>query len=385
MGCRGSEVQILSPRLSTSIHSFGWRSFISGRCFRPFLSYNPRMLLRFTNGALLTLLIVLTLTGLWGLAFTLHGWLFEVHRGAAWAVFALLPWKVLVASRSLRRGFNWRFDRSWGIVISIVLAVLAVLVLVLGLLWTWRLGPELIEVAGYRDTAVSWHWMLALALLVPLAVHAWRRWPKPRMADFTSRRGALKLLGLGAAGVTGWWAASSLANSRARPDSPRRFTGSVEQASFQGNGLPVTHSVGQGRIELNPSDWFLAVHGAVDHPFRVDYPTLLARPASMQVATLDCTTGWFSTQNWQGVPLMAVLEPAGLQPGAGLVRLRSVSGYLGDFTLTEAAEVLLATHVGGEVLSHWHGFPLRAVAPSRRGWFWVKWITEVEVLRVQQV
>ena len=32
------------------------------------------MLLRFTNGALLALLIVLTLTGLWGLAFTLQGW-----------------------------------------------------------------------------------------------------------------------------------------------------------------------------------------------------------------------------------------------------------------------------------------------------------------------
>src|SRR6185295_14358459 len=97
------------------------------------------MLLRFTNGALLALLIVLTLTGLWGLAFTLHGWTFEVHRAAAWAVFALIPWKVLIALRSLRRGYTWRFDRSWGIVISLVLAAVAVLVLALGLLWTWRL------------------------------------------------------------------------------------------------------------------------------------------------------------------------------------------------------------------------------------------------------
>ena len=342
------------------------------------------MLLRFTNGALLALLIVLTVTGLWGLAFTLQGWVFEVHRASAWAIFALIPWKVLIAARSLRRGVGWRFDRSWGLVISIGLAVVAVLVLTLGLLWTWRLGPPLIDVAGYRDTAVSWHWMLALVLLAPLAVHVWRRWPKPRRADFTSRRGALKLLGLGAAGVTGWWAASYLAAQRAEPGSPRRFTGSVEQASGLGNGLPVTNSVGEGRIELNTADWFLAVHGAVDRPYRVDYATLLSRPAETVVATLDCTTGWFSTQTWQGVSLMSLLETAGVRPEAGIVRLHSASGYFGVFTVAEAAEVLLATHVGGEPLSHWHGFPLRAVSPSRRGWLWIKWLTVIEVLGTQQ-
>jgi len=62
------------------------------------------------------------------------------------------------------------------------------------------------------------------------------------------------------------------------------------------------------------------------------------------------------------------------------VRLRAASGYAMDFTLAEAGEILLATHVGGEVLDHWHGFPLRAVVPSRRGWFWVKWLTEIEAL-----
>ena len=41
-----------------------------------------------------------------------------------------------------------------------------------------------------------------------------------------------------------------------------------------------------------------------------------------------------------------------------------VSGYFGDFTLAEARGLLLATHVSGEVLDHWHGFPLRAVAPG---------------------
>ena len=338
------------------------------------------MLVRYTNNALLALLMVLTLSGLWGLAFNLQGWLFEIHRGAAWALIALIPWKALISIRSLRRGLDWRFDRSWGIVLSLLLAALALLVLAFGLLWTWRLGPPLFDLAGYRDTAVSWHWMIALILLLPLAIHVWRRWPRPRRSDFISRRGALKLLGLVAAGLGGWWGATRLADQRAEPLSPRRFTGSVEQASGLGNKFPVTNSAGEGQLQLDPKDWFLAVHGAVAHPFRVDYDALLALPAASQVATLDCTTGWYSTQTWQGVPLSALLETAGVNPSASVLRLRSVSGYFGVFTLAEAAEVLLATHVGGEPLSHWHGYPLRAVSASRRGWQWVKWLTEVEVL-----
>jgi DMSO/TMAO reductase YedYZ molybdopterin-dependent catalytic subunit len=48
--------------------------------------------------------------------------------------------------------------------------------------------------------------------------------------------------------------------------------------------------------------------------------------------------------------------------------------------MVQAEEILLATHVGDEVLNHVHGFPLRAVVPSRRGWHWVKWLTEIEVV-----
>ena len=48
--------------------------------------------------------------------------------------------------------------------------------------------------------------------------------------------------------------------------------------------------------------------------------------------------------------------------------------------MAEARTALLATHIGEEPLSYEHGFPLRLVAPGRRGFEWVKWITPVEVL-----
>ncbi|TMD59944.1 MAG: sulfite oxidase, partial [Chloroflexi bacterium] len=40
--------------------------------------------------------------------------------------------------------------------------------------------------------------------------------------------------------------------------------------------------------------------------------------------------------------------------------------------------MLLATHLGGETLSPAHGYPVRLVAPGRRGFQWVKWVSRIE-------
>ena len=48
--------------------------------------------------------------------------------------------------------------------------------------------------------------------------------------------------------------------------------------------------------------------------------------------------------------------------------------------MAEARATLLATQVGHELLTDGHGAPLRLVAPGRRGFQWVKWVTEIEVL-----
>jgi DMSO/TMAO reductase YedYZ molybdopterin-dependent catalytic subunit len=76
------------------------------------------------------------------------------------------------------------------------------------------------------------------------------------------------------------------------------------------------------------------------------------------------------------------LSQAGLQEDAVGMVLKGVFEYTAPFTLAQAEEILLATHVGDEVLNHSHGFPMRAVVPSRRGWHWVKWLTEIEVVTI---
>jgi DMSO/TMAO reductase YedYZ molybdopterin-dependent catalytic subunit len=56
-----------------------------------------------------------------------------------------------------------------------------------------------------------------------------------------------------------------------------------------------------------------------------------------------------------------------------------VTGCDRRFPVAHADRLLLATHVGGVVLSASHGFPLRLVAPGRRGYHWVNWVTSLEV------
>jgi DMSO/TMAO reductase YedYZ molybdopterin-dependent catalytic subunit len=59
--------------------------------------------------------------------------------------------------------------------------------------------------------------------------------------------------------------------------------------------------------------------------------------------------------------------------------ITSVTGYRRRLPAADASTLLLATHVAGAPLSAGHGAPVRLVAPGRRGFWWVKWVTAVEL------
>jgi DMSO/TMAO reductase YedYZ molybdopterin-dependent catalytic subunit len=62
------------------------------------------------------------------------------------------------------------------------------------------------------------------------------------------------------------------------------------------------------------------------------------------------------------------------------VAVVSVTGHRWWFPLDEARGMLLGTHVGGEPLAPAHGYPVRLVAPGRRGFQWVKWVGRLDVV-----
>jgi DMSO/TMAO reductase YedYZ molybdopterin-dependent catalytic subunit len=92
-------------------------------------------------------------------------------------------------------------------------------------------------------------------------------------------------------------------------------------------------------------------------------------------AVLDCTNGWYSEQTWRGTRLDRFLPPG----AGGSVLVISVTGYRRRLPAADAPGLLLATHVAGAPLSAGHGAPVRLVAPDRRGFWWVKWVTAVEL------
>ena len=97
------------------------------------------------------------------------------------------------------------------------------------------------------------------------------------------------------------------------------------------------------------------------------------------IATLDCTGGFYSTQHWRGILLETLLDRAEVQTAARHLSAVSRTGYRWSFALRDSREMLLATHVGAEPLSHGHGAPVRLVVPGARGFQWVKWVDRIEL------
>ena len=299
----------------------------------------------------------------------------HVHRVLGFGLVALLFWKV---RNILSRLLVWRLWKTSWPAYSASIALLGLLLAALGLGVAWsHLGPfHYLGISG-----VSWHIYISLALTPLLLWHFVRHRYNLRPRFWAERRMVLRLGGLGLAGLF-LWQAGELANRLANlPGADRRFTGSYESGSYTGNGYPATSWLNDSPGPVEPTTWRLRVNGLVANPGSHSYIDFTDGPLRRETvrATLDCTGGWHSTQDWKGVPLKDILEEAGVLPQAASITVRSITGYFRKFTLDEAEGYLLATDVGNESLSHLHGFPLRLVAPGKRGFEWVKWIDQIEV------
>ena len=335
---------------------------------------------RAVNVSILILVVLELASGLGG--FLVGGpdgrWVFWFHRAGGLALVVLLLPKVGIAARSYRRR-----GLSLGTALAAVGGVLFLGSMATGLLWT-NAGLPRVPVPLFGSwTVLSLHVALSLLLIPLFLTHARLRWPRPRRADTIGRRAALRLLILLAASLLLWGVRGALCALVGAPGlvARRRFTGSREEASFAGNLHPVTNWLSDPVPRIDAGGWRLRVHGEVERETALSYDEVLALGAegAVREAALDCTGGWYTVQNWDGVPMVALLGSAGAKDGARSILVRSSTGYARRFPLSGAGGLLLATRVGGEALSAGHGFPLRLVAPGHRGYDWVKWIAEIEV------
>lgn len=125
----------------------------------------------------------------------------------------------------------------------------------------------------------------------------------------------------------------------------------------------------------------LEVTGMVDHPLSLTYDELRCMRKVTDNPELVCPGVFTDNASWTGVPIMDILELAGIQSGATVLTLVSADGYEVSLPLeTASAERnFLAYEVNGKTLPVQHGFPLRAVFPSMWGSYWLKWLVEIKI------
>jgi molybdopterin-dependent oxidoreductase-like protein protein len=311
-----------------------------------------------TNLGLLALLAAAFLTGWLAFAFATgpSRWSLILHATSGFAIVALLPWKSMIARRGLRRAGPGR----WA---SILLGALVLISIGAGLLHSTGLAVNIGSL-----TAMDFHVGAAIAA-VPFAIwHVMARRVKLRPADLSRRaalRGGAVLIGAAAAYAT----TEVVVRAAGLGGAARRFTGSYEAGSNNPDALPVSSWMLDAIPSVDPSSWTLKT------PARIwTYDELFALDDRL-TATLDCTGGFYSTQDWAGARLDRLV---GGTAGAS-VRVVSHTGYDRRFPMGDAGRILLATRIGGRALDPGHGFPARIVSADRRGFWWVKWVVAIEV------
>ncbi|WP_200531052.1 molybdopterin-dependent oxidoreductase [Halorubrum sp. LN27] len=310
-----------------------------------------------------------------------EGWpLFWLHRALGVGIVALLAWKLARVRRRLTDPGRWR--RSTALSVLTLLAALGALAT--GIAWVFGLDVRI----SYW-TLLSVHVGFGLALVPLVAAHATTRFRLPHRVDFERRRTALRYTVLLAAGGAAYRLQQGVNDALDTAGADRRFTGSQPRGGEGNAAFPITSWVADDPDPIDRDDYRLRVGGLVRDPVELTADELAAGHETE--ALLDCTSGWYTVQEWGGIRVGDLLDAAGgVESGAGIdasptdrdpayVRFTSVTGYRWSLPIDEAQDALLATHVGGERLSHGHGAPARLVAPDRRGFQWVKWVTRVEV------
>ena len=314
---------------------------------------------RRTNLALAVLLVSAILTGLASQAIGVD-WALDtavIHGALALGILLLAPWKSTIVRRGLRKKRQGRLF-SWALLTMVLITLIS------GLLHSYgdvsRIGPLTVMQIHVGGAVIA----------LGLAIDHFRRHPvKPRHFDL-DRRAFLRASALSAAAAGLWLMWEGTLQALGTPGSDRRFTGMHERGSHDPAALPVTSWFDDGVPDIDGEEWKVETD---ERSWGLAELDLL--PQDTFPAILDCTGGWYSEQVWSGVRLDQLLETGDHRSFV----VWSATGYARRFPIADLDSTWLVTRLGGDPLSPGHGFPARIVAPARRGFWWVKWVTRIEL------
>jgi DMSO/TMAO reductase YedYZ molybdopterin-dependent catalytic subunit len=159
--------------------------------------------------------------------------------------------------------------------------------------------------------------------------------------------------------------------------------------------------------EIDADSFRLAVRGQVDKPLSLSLKDIASLPRFEIAAVNQCSgnsrgfvtppvtgaqwaNGAMGNALWTGVRLKDILDKAGIKSGAIQVRFKGLDQPLvpdaptlmKSLTIDHArnGEVMIAYAMNGEQLPLLNGFPLRLVVPGWFSTYWVKMLSDIEVL-----
>ncbi len=159
--------------------------------------------------------------------------------------------------------------------------------------------------------------------------------------------------------------------------------------------------------EVNVDSFRLAVRGHVNTPLSLSLNDILSLPSVEMAAVNQCSgnsrgffeprvpggewaNGAMGNAHWTGVRLRDVLDRAGVKAGAVQVRLKGMDEpvvaeaphFMKSLSIDHArdGEVMIAYAMNGQQLPLLNGFPLRVVVPGWYATYWVKMLSDIEVL-----
>lgn len=209
-------------------------------------------------------------------------------------------------------------------------------------------------------------------------------------------------------------------SSKEAPSAAQEFTRSEVELANRNHGMPLealSYDVSPIGMHftlvhfdvpnIDRDAWRLDIVGAVSQDMQLTYSDLATLPQHELVVTMECAgngrmnstpralsqpwdVGGVGTGRWSGVRLRDLMALAGVRSGAKEVIFSGAdSGIDGEtrhryersLAIGDALgeDVLLATHLNGEVLPPQHGFPARLVVPGWYGMANVKWLSQIRV------
>jgi DMSO/TMAO reductase YedYZ molybdopterin-dependent catalytic subunit len=204
-----------------------------------------------------------------------------------------------------------------------------------------------------------------------------------------------RVVGKGGSGSTAARATVELPSTTATlPNQLRAGTGATE-LPVEGITPLITPTAEFFRIDaafavpqVDLSTWKLQISGAVRTPLSFSFDDLLAMAQVTAPVTIACVSNevggkLVGTAVWQGVPLSALLDRAGVQPGGEQIVGRSLDGFTAGFPVdaaTDGRTALVAIGMNGDPLPVEHGFPARLIVEGLYGYVSAtKWLSSIEL------